>query len=523
MNATVPTRPSAPAGPPPIPFNGRLACGLLGILIGAMVAGLNNRVPGLTLADIRGAQGWDADASSWLSTVYSAGELVAMPFASWFAITFSLRRFHMWMTAWVVILALVIPFVHSLPLLLVLRALQGVFSGTLIPLLMMAALRFLPTPIRLHGLALYAMTATFAPNVAVWLAAFCVDRLADWRWVYWSIIPLGLAAMALVFWGIPKMPLALPRARQANWLGMALGVCGLSLLVVAMDQGVRLEWLHSSVIRASLLGGVTLTALFLVSEWIHPAPFMKLQLLQRRNLGLGFTIFFCLLVTMSTGVALPTNTLAHLQTFRMAQLAPLGLAIGLPQLVLGPAVALLLYQRWVDARYLFSLGLVCIAVACWMAADITSEWMVSELVVAQVLQAMGQPMAVISLLFLATSVVQPMEGPSVAGTVNTLRALGTIFSGALVGQILTVRSTFHGDMLLDNAGEWLSTHAADTSAFSGLSSWVGEQASVLATADIYRLFAVIAVLLIPLVLSLKHIPAPLTQPVTPAPQPGAAH
>jgi MFS transporter, DHA2 family, multidrug resistance protein len=407
--------------------------------------------------------------------------------------------------------------------LLVLRALHGVFSGTLIPLLMMAALRFLPTPIRLHGLALYAMTATFAPNVGVWLAALCVDQLADWRWVYWSIIPPGLIAMALVYWGIPKMPLALPRARQANWLGMALGMCGLSLLVVALDQGVRLEWLHSPVIRASLLGGVALTALFLASEWIHPAPFMKLQLLQRRNLGLGFTIFFCLLVTMSTGVALPTNTLAHLQTFRMAQLAPLGLAIGLPQLLLGPAVALLLYQRWVDARYLFSLGLVCIALACWMAADITSEWMVSELVWMQVLQAIGQPMAVVSLLFLATSVVQPMEGPSVAGTVNTLRALGTIFSGALISQLMTVRGTFHADMLLDNAGQWLGSHGGDTSAISGLGSLVGEQASVLSTADIYRLFAVIAVLLIPLVLSLKYIPAPLTQPVTPAPQPGAAH
>src|SRR3546814_9936992 len=93
-----------------------------------------------------------------------------MPFSAWFAITLSVRRFELWMIGTCTLLAVCIPFIHDLDLLLAMRFLQGIASGTMIPVLMMAALKFLPPHIRLHGLALYALTATFAPNLSIWLA-----------------------------------------------------------------------------------------------------------------------------------------------------------------------------------------------------------------------------------------------------------------------------------------------------------------------------------------------------------------
>ncbi|PWC21123.1 MFS transporter [Brenneria nigrifluens] len=508
---TTPTAAAQPAASQQQPvFNFRLACGLLGVLLAAMIAGLNNRVPGLTLVDMQGTLGFSKDGASWLTTAYSAGELAAMPFATWFAITFSLRRFHLTMLSAALFLSLIIPYVRDLNLLLVLRACQGLFSGALIPLLMMSALRFLPLSIRLHGLALYAMTATFSPNISLWLAALCVDRLEDWRWVYWHVIPLGLIAICLVAWGIPKLPTALPRLKQGNWLGMALGVPGLALIVIGIDQGVRLDWFHSPVIVASLTVGAIFIALYLISEWSHPQPFMRLQMLARRNLGLGFAIFVFLLITMSTAVTLPANVLGQLQGFRMEQSASIGLIVGLPQLVLGSAVALLLYRRWVDARYVFAIGLSCIGAACWLGSGITSEWMVEQFAGAEILQAIGQPMAVVSLLFLSTSVVQPMEGQYVAGIVNTFRAFSSVLGGAAINQMMSVRGHFHSEMLLDQAGLRLPGLPSSDSMLSTLSATVTQQASVLAAADIYRVFGLIALLLIPAVLKLQHIPAPVT-------------
>ena len=510
-----PPKPAGPPGPPP--FNLRLATGLLGAVLAAIVAGLNNRVPGLAQADLQGVLGFARDDASWLNTAYAAGELAATPFATWFAVTFSLRLFHLGILAGALVLAALMPFVTDLHLLLALRALQGLFSGGLVPLLMVAALAFLPPPIRLHGLALYALTSTFSPNLAPWLAALCVDRLDDWRWIYWHVLPIGLLALGLIAWGIPRTPPQLGRFGQGDWAGMAFGVPGLALLVIALDQGVRLDWLNSPLIASALLLGSALTALFLACEWRHPAPFIRLQMLGRRNLWLGFSVFVALLMISATAVTLPVNALGPLQGFRLEQSSALGLIVGVPQLVLGSAVALLLYQRWVDARHVFAAGLLFIAAGCWLGSRITSTWMVAQFVNAEIAYAIGLPMAIVPLLFLATSVVQPAEGAYVAGIVNTLRALGAVLGGAVVGQLLAVRSRFHAEMLLDNAGHMAARLPGAEMGLDALAEGVARQANVLATADVYRVFGLLALVLAPVVLMLRHVAPPAARARPPVP------
>ncbi|MDY6983402.1 MAG: MFS transporter, partial [Pseudomonadota bacterium] len=485
----------------------RPLAGLAGIFLAAMMAGLNSRVGALALVDLRGALGFDADAASWLSTAYAAGELIAMPFAAWFALTLSMRRFELWMLGLCVALAAVLPFVRDLQLLLVLRFTQGIAGGALIPPLMMAALKFLPPRIRLHGLALYAMTATFAPNVAIGLAGYWVDGWHDWRWLYWQIVPLAAVAAALVGWGLPREPIQRARFREANWPSMACGVIALGLIALALDQGVRLDWFESRLVTAAFVVGGAFLAVYLLSEWYHPAPFIKLQILGRRNLLLGFVAFVVLLVVLMSGTLLPASQLGPLQQYRALQLAPTGLAIALPQLVLGFCVALLLYRKWADPRGVFALGLVLIALACFSGAGVNANWHRDQYALTQTLHAFGQPLAIVSMLFLITGVVQPQEGPYVSGAINTLRAFGSILGAALTTQLMAVRGRFHAEALLDQAA--LRANVVPQALDAGaLASGIGQQAAVLAVADAYRVLGLLALLLIPLVLQMNRVNPP---------------
>ncbi len=496
----------------------RLLVGLAGVFLAAIAAGLNSRVGALALADVRGAFGFGFDGASWITTTYNAGELIAMPFSAWFAVTLSIRRFELWMIGLCAALAVAVPFVHDLKLLLLLRFLQGIAGGMLIPVLMMAALKFLPISIRLYGLALYAMTATFAPNLSIWLAGHWVDEIFDWRWVYWQFLPVAVAAALLICWGLPREPMQTARFKDANWPGMVCGVLALGLIAVALDQGVRLDWFRSSLITVSLVMGVALLAVYLTTEWYHPSPFIKLQILSRRNLGLGFALFVFLLVLLISSSLLPANYLAATREYRPLQMAPIGLIVALPQLFLGGVVAQLLYQRWVDARLLFSFGLLLIAVACFYGTQLTSEWNREQFVIAQTLQAFGQPLAVVSMLFLATSVVKPREGPFVSGTINTLRAFGALLGSAAIGQLLTVRSRFHEEMLLDHAA-LMGNSIPFPLEPSQLVDAIGQQSLVLSIGDVYFLMGILALLLIPLVLRLTPIPAPnLSVGLSPTPQ-----
>lgn len=510
--ATAAPAASPAAAPVPHPFGLRLFTGVLGVFVAAMMSGLNSRIGGLALTDIRTVFGMGVDDGSWIASLYGAFELAAMPFSAWFAVTFSFRRYHLGVVAVFALLGLLTPFAPSSGVLLALRCVQGFFGGLLIPVLMAAALRFFPAPIRLYGLALYAMTATFAPNVATWLSAAWTDSIGHWQLLFWQTLPMAAFSLWAVAWGIPQDPVRLERFRQIDWLGLVTGVAGLVMIGVALSQGERLDWFNDALVCWLLGGGVGLLAVFLLCEWFHPLPFVKLQLLGRRNLGLGFTVFVGLLVVLLSGSLLPADYLGHAWHFRTPHLAVLGLEVGLPQFVIGPAVSWLLYKQWVDARHVFAAGLVLIAGSCLAGAQVTPAWMAAEFALPQALQAFGQPMAVISLLFLATSVVQPMEGPQVSGIVNALRAFGTLFGSALMGRLLEVRAVTHAHVLLDGAANaHRAAHAATTSPelLAEVSHRVSHQAFVLAIADGYLVLGALALALVPLVLSLQYIPAPV--------------
>src|SRR3546814_18055132 len=120
-------------------------------------------------------------------------------------------------------------------------------------------------------------------------------------------------------------------------------------------------------------------------------------MLSRRNLALGFTLFICLLVVLTSSMMLPLTFLGPLQSYRPLQMAPNGLIVALPPLVLGSVVALFLYRNWVDARFVFAGGLLLIALAGFSVAQLTSDWHTHMFIIAQHLPPFGQHMVVVSL------------------------------------------------------------------------------------------------------------------------------
>ncbi|MGV6397259.1 MFS transporter [Pseudomonas caspiana] len=507
---------SPPSPPAPAPFTTRLALGLIGVLIAALTSGINDRVTDITLADILGVYGLEHDQGTWISSVYAAAEVSAMLLAPWFAVTFSLRRFAIVATFAFTLFGAIIPFAPNVESLITLRVLQGLAGGALPPLLMTAALRFLPWHIKLYGLSAYALTATFGPNLAMPLAALWTEGV-DWRMVFWQIIPSGLIAAALIAYGLPQDPLRLERFKQADWRGALLGVSGISMLVIALTQGERLDWLNSPLIMFLLLGAALCIPAFLINEWFHPLPLFKLQLLKRRNFSYGL-ITLCLFMFVGLAAsAIPAGYLTSIQSYRPLQTMPTALIIALPQLLIAPLVALLINRKWVDSRYVIAFGLVLLTLACLGGSLITSEWIRDDFYLLQLLHTFGQPMVVVPLLMNATGVIQPLEGPFASSMVNTLRGLFSVIAGAALENFVTHREHFHSNVLLDGVGSRLQgldpLHTAQGTA--ALARQVKEQAYVLSYSDAFlALLVVIAVLLVILVTLPKRAYPP--QPPVPS-------
>ena len=523
------------AAPAPHPFTLRLALGLVGVLIAALTSGLNDRVTDIALADIRAAIGISYDQGSCIISAYQAAEVAAMMIAPWFAVTFSLRRFALAVSAGFMLCGLLLPLMPNATLFIALRVIQGLFGGALPPLLMTVALRFLPPPIKLYGLGAYALTATFGPNLAATLAAFWTDEVS-WMFVFWQVIPSMLIAMLLIGWGLPQDPLRFERFKQIDLFGMLTGCSGMALLILALTQGERLDWLSSPLFAALLLSALALLTVFFINEWFHPLPLFKLQMLRRHNLAHGLLALAGVLILSLSGSALPSAYLGQVEGFRTLQFAPLALTVGLPQLLIAPLVAALLNIRWIDCRWMLTAGVTLLVISCLMGMHITSDWARQNFWVMQILQAFGQPMVILPVLMSATSVVAPPEGPFASAMFNTVRGFSSIAASTLVEWFISHREQFHSSVLVGNAASrpWLMTapnSAQSSSSFpllpdgsassaenlSGFATLLKHQAMVLSLSDCYQMLIGFAALLLLLTAWLpKRVwpPQTLIQPVT---------
>ena len=490
ISAPVVAAAPTPAPAKPVVFGSRIAIGLCGVLLAVLVAGLNENITKIALADIRGGMGIGRDEASWMVALYAAASVSAMAFAPWCAATFSLRRFTLVMIGAFMLLGLLCPLAPDLSSLLLLRTLQGLAGGALPPMLMTVALRFLPAGVKLYGLAAYALTATFGPSMGTPLAAFWMEY-ANWRWTFWQIIPPSLLAMYAIAWGLPQDPLRLERCRQFNWRGLLSGLLAICSLTIVLMEGERLDWFSSPLICGLFGAGIASGVLFMINEWFHPLPFFKLQLLANRNLTHALITLGGVLIVLVAASMIPSAYLAQVHGYRPLQTAPMLLLVALPQLVVLPMVAALCNLRAVDCRWVLASGLALLALSCYFGSTMTVEWTRDNFYVLQSLQIFAQPMAVIPLLMLATGGLQPQDGPFASAWFNTVKGFSAVLAGGVLDALITARNHFHSTVLAERLGNLFPN-------FEG-ASWahrLHRQVVVLTSADLYLCMAGLSLVLI---------------------------
>src|SRR3984885_1695781 len=423
--------------------------GLGGVLIAAMASEFNDQVTAIALVDIRAVLGISHDSGTWIDSLYVSAEIVGMAISPWMAVTVTLRRWTLFAIALCCSSSVLIPFSPNIEAIYALRLIQGLAGGLIIPLLMTTALRVLTPNIRLYGLAGYALTATFTPALASTVAAFWTD-IVDWRFVFLQTIPLCALAGVLVWYCLHQDQPNYERFRMLDWRGALLLVIGTGALSTLLYQGDRLDLFNSQLSCVLALVSALAIPLLLVNEWFHPLPLLKLQLLGRRNFAYGAIGLFTFLIISQSGSTVPLHYLQEVQGYRPLQSNLITLEIAVSQLVMLPAMALLLDYKQVDGRVVSLVGLGLILTSCIGSSFVTVYWNRDQFYLWQLLQAVGQPMVIMPLLLMATNTVtSPAEGPFTSALVNAPRALAEAAGAWFLELIGRWRGALHSDRIVD--------------------------------------------------------------------------
>jgi EmrB/QacA subfamily drug resistance transporter len=359
---------------------------LVAAILGSFVAGLDATVVNIALPAIEDDLGGGLAGQQWVSNAYllTLGSLILV--GGSLGDLFGERRVFSLGVGGFGVASLLCALAPSVEVLVVARALQGVFGALLTPSALAVIVAAFPPAER--GAAIGAWTAwTGVAFVVGPVAGGLIVEAASWGWIFLVNVPFVLLTLAVVAVAVEERPRGGPRP-HVDAVGAVLCALGLGGPVYGLTRQPDLGWAHAEV-WLPLAAGAALLAAFVAWERRTRAPMLPLALFARRNFavgnlqtlamygGLSINLFTVVLFLQQVGgysavaaglATMPTTVVMFLLSQRMGALAD---RHG-PRLFMGcgpllAAAGLLLYLRvGADAPYVaevlpallvFSLGL----------------------------------------------------------------------------------------------------------------------------------------------------------------------
>src|SRR5471030_1020634 len=494
---------------------------VIGANLGAFMAILNIQIVNASLTNIQGAIGAGIDDGGWISTAYLVAEIVVIPLSAWLARVFSVRTYLLVNAALFLAFSAACALAQNLGQMIVLRAFQGFSGGVLIPMAFTLIITLLPAAKQPIGLALFALSATFAPAIGPTIGGYLTENWG-WQYIFYVNLVPGVLMLGMLWFSLDRSPMQLGLLRTGDWFGIATMAIGLSALQTVLEEGNKDDWFGSPlIVNLSVTAAVALTA-FLWIELTTKKPLLNLRLLLRRNFGFGVLANFLMGVALYGSVFILPVYLSRIQGYNAEQIGMVLAWTGLPQLVLIPMVPRLL-KRF-DPRLLITIGFALFAASNFMNITMTGDTGSDQLFWPNVVRAVGQALAFAPLSAVATAGIEAENAGSASGLFNMTRNLGGAVGIAALQTFLTKREQYHSNVLtpsislfeqatrsrIQTLAQYFTNHGvldpADAShrAVVAIGQIVQKQAFVLAFSDTFYLLGAALIVALMAALLLKR-------------------
>lgn len=411
----------------------------LSVMMVTVMQVLDTSITNVALPHMQGSFSASIEEMSWVITSYLAANAVVIPASGWLTAVFGRRRFYLICTVTFTASSFLSGIAPNLEFLVLMRILQGLGGGAVIPMAQAIMWEIFPLEQRGTAMAVWGIGIMMAPILGPTLGGWIADNWS-WRWIFYVNLPIGIVAFFMVRAFLFDAPFH-RRPRHVDFAGIVLMVLGFGCLQLFLDLGERRDWFDSTLILTLCGLAACMTAGFVIRELVAAEPILDLSVFTDRNfrvsslsillIGLGFNSSILL-------VALYTQTILGYDAWTSGlTLAPGGLGTMLALLISGRLVSRM------DQRVMLAGGCLLQVVALELMTRVTLTMDFWSLVWPRFLQGFSMGFIFVPLQALALATIQTERLANATAAYNVVRNIGGSVGVALVTALLARHSQQH--------------------------------------------------------------------------------
>jgi EmrB/QacA subfamily drug resistance transporter len=279
---------------------------MVGLMLGMFLSSLDQTIVSTSIYTIANDLG-GLSLQAWATTAYLITSTVSTPLYGKLSDIFGRRP--LYLAAIVVFLAgsLYAGSVHSMTELAIARGVQGLGAGGLLALALtiIGDIVALKDRAKYQGyfMSVFGISSVLGPVVGGAFAGSAnILGFDGWRWVFFINIPIGLAALAVVFLYL-HLPAKHVKQKIDYWGAAAITLAIVPLLLVA-EQGRSWGWTSMSSLLCIGLGLVGIVSFLLAEKRAGDYALIPLRLFRNMTFGLSSLLNFIIGIGMFGAIAM---------------------------------------------------------------------------------------------------------------------------------------------------------------------------------------------------------------------------
>ncbi len=410
-------------------------------MFGTFMVVLDSSIVDVSMPTIMATFGVTVDTAKWVATAYLLALAVMLPTSGWIADRFGYKKTYATALTLFTGGSLLCSLSWSISALIAFRIIQGIGGGLLMPVGMAIVMREFPPEKRGTAIGFWSVASAASVSLGPTLGGYLIDNYV-WHSIYDINVPIGIVAIFATL--VIQREYQSQKSRSFDLAGFLSMALFLTTLLLALSDGDA-DWNTGgwtspfilTCFALSLLGFVA----FIAVELNTSEPLVDLSLMRNFNFAMANLVLFIFGMGMFGSTFLLPLYLQNGLGYTAFQAGSLFLPLGFLQGTMGPLAGYL--SDRLNAKYLALYGVVVLALSLFSNHFLSLFSETHSVMISIYLRGLGMGFIFTPLSSLSLSKVPKEKMARASGLYNVLRQVGGSFGVAIMGTLLTDRTTFH--------------------------------------------------------------------------------